>query len=97
MGNEFRNEGKLKFPRGLSTLKKANESQNAKDNIQHYLEFEWYRADCGCYENHKSDMNIYYGYWSFEAGAVAKIIGIDDANMQDFDYYPYDLVHFTNS
>ena len=30
----------------------------------------------------------------FEADAIAKILEIDDTNLRDTIYYPYDLVHF---
>lgn len=82
------------FPKGLSTLKKAYESEKPEELIRHYLEYEWYRADCGYYEDHKSELDIYCGYWSFEAAAVAKIIGINDNGMENMPYYPYDLVHY---
>lgn len=55
---------------------------------------DWYNEDCGCYETHKSKQNIYYGYWSFEAGAIAKILNLDDSRLKDVPYYPYDLVHY---
>ena len=55
---------------------------------------EWYNEDCGCYEAHKSKQNIYYGYWSFEAGAIAKILKINDTQLRDTQYYPYDMVHY---
>ena len=37
---------------------------------------------------------LYYGYWSFEAGAIAKILNLDDSNLKNVPYYPYDLVHY---
>lgn len=37
---------------------------------------------------------LYSGYWSFESGAVVKILGLDDNELEDVKYYPYDLVHF---
>lgn len=42
----------------------------------------------------ESKQNIYYGYWSFEAGAIAKILNIDDDSIKNISYYPYDLVHY---
>ncbi len=42
----------------------------------------------------RKNKNLYTGYWSFEVGAVAKILGIDDSSLKDVKYYPYDLVHF---
>ena len=43
---------------------------------------------------HKSDRDLYYGYWSFDAGAIAKILELDDTALKDVSYYPYDLVHY---
>lgn len=54
----------------------------------------FYNEDRSCYESHKSKQNIYYGYWSVEAGAFAKIFQIDDSDMKKVSYYPYDLVHY---
>ena len=36
----------------------------------------------------------YYGYWCFEAGAIAKRLGFIDNDLQNEQYYPYDMVHF---
>jgi hypothetical protein len=49
---------------------------------------------CAWYDSHKSSKNDYYGYWSFEAGAIAKILNLDDSSLKDVAYYPYDLVHY---
>ena len=32
--------------------------------------------------------------WSFEAGAIAKILNLDDECLKGAKYYPYDLAHF---
>ena len=55
---------------------------------------EWYNKDCEVYESHKSVQSLYYGYWSFEAGAVAKILRLNDSKLKGVPYYPYDLVHY---
>ena len=68
--------------------------------IQKHLLFsylkKWYNKhnECGWHDSHKSKQNLYYGYWSFEAGATAKILGIDDSDIRNCKYYPYDLVHY---
>ena len=94
IGNEMENKnGELLFPMDFSLLHKAVLTQNKRDALQEYLSC-WYREGCGCYEAHKSSQRIYYGYWSFEAGAVAKILNIDDTGMEQMPYYPYDLVHY---
>lgn len=83
----------LIFPKDFSLLQKVVLTHNRRESLQEYLSC-WYREDCGCYEAHKSSQKIYYGYWSFEAGAVAKILNIDDTGMEQMPYYPYDLVHY---
>lgn len=94
IGSEMENkEGNLIFPMDFSLLQKVVLTHNARESLQEYLSC-WYRENCGCYEAHKSSQKIYYGYWSFEAGAVAKILNIDDTGMEQMPYYPYDLVHY---
>jgi len=83
---------KLKFKKRFERIKLFIEEKNM-DDFKLYLS-KWYRADCGYYGAHKSTEKLYCGYWSFEAGAVAKILGIDDEQIKDAKYYPYDLVHF---
>ena len=43
---------------------------------------------------HQGIDGIYYGYWSFEAGAIAKKLHLDDTSLKNVPYYPYDLVHY---
>lgn len=85
---------KLPYP----LLRNIINSENKKALLEAYIKNEWYKGSANkCqywYDNHKEYMNIYFGYWSFEAGAVAKILGIDDSELKYAPYYPYDLVHF---
>lgn len=78
-------------------LKEIVNDANERDiKLKTYLEKDWYKAHKSqdWYDNHKFKWNSYFGYWSFEAGAIAKILGIDDNYLIDTKYYPYDLVHF---
>lgn len=87
----------LLFPTSFSTLQNVVFEENKIGKIDlliKYLSKEWYNEDCGCYEAHKSKQNIYYGYWSFEAGAIAKILDLEDNSLKNTLYYPYDLVHY---
>ncbi|MER0240422.1 PoNe immunity protein domain-containing protein [Fulvimarina sp. MAC8] len=56
---------------------------------------DWYHnmSDTYWYENHKGRHDTYFGYWCFEAAAVAKILNIDDAALKDHPNYPYDARH----
>jgi hypothetical protein len=45
------------------------------------------------YNSHKSKNDTYCGYWAFETGALVKILGLNDEELKDVPYYPYDLAH----
>ena len=73
-----------------------NDEKRACEELKEYLQKKWYEIhrECAWYDSHKSSKNVYYGYWSFEAGAIAKILNLDDSSLKDVPYYPYDLVHY---
>ena len=66
-------------------------------DIKTYLTSFWYKghSDASWYNSHKNtQLNIYSGYWAWEASAIAKIKNIDDTAINDLKYYPYDAVHW---
>ena len=69
--------------------------EKAVERLQKYLKKEWYKghSDSGWYNDHKSKWGVHFGYWSFESGALVKILGLDDSSLQGLPYYPYDMVH----
>lgn len=71
-------------------------SSRKAEDIKTYLQKKWYRAHSFLpwYDIHKSQHNLYSGYWSYESAAVVKVLGIDDSCLQNVQYYPYDLAHF---
>ena len=73
-----------------------NDEIIACEALKEYLQEKWYEIhrECAWYDSHKSSKNVYYGYWSFEAGAIAKILNLDDSSLRDVPYYPYDLVRY---
>ncbi|BDE82584.1 PoNi-like cognate immunity protein [Porphyromonas somerae] len=75
-------------------LAKTNK-EKAVERLQKYIKKEWYKghSDCGWYNDHKSKWGVHFGYWSFESGALVKILGLDDSSLQGLPYYPYDMVH----
>lgn len=82
------------FPKSFHTLQELVFGEGGIELLDRYLSKEWYNKDCGCYRAHKSRCNVYYGYWSFDAGAIAKILGLHDDSLKAKRYYPYDLVHY---
>lgn len=75
------------------------ESGNTLVDLKEYLRKDWYKlhAECSWYNSHKSKNGTYCGYWSFETGAVVKLLELDDNSLKDIKYYPYDLVHYAMS
>jgi hypothetical protein len=70
--------------------------EQATKRLEKYLDKEWYKGnnDTGWHNSHKSEFELYFGYWSFESGAIAKIMDLDDATLKECQYYPYDMVHW---
>lgn len=64
--------------------------------LKKYLTEQWYEihSECAWYNSHNSKQNTYYGYWAYEAGAISKILKLNDEELKEQQYYPYDLVHF---
>ena len=50
----------------------------------------WYSKHRGAhwYDSHKSAHSVFYGYWSFDIAAMAKIYGISDDEFKGMAFYP---------
>ena len=88
---------KLAFPReckGLYKVTQAADSKAALKALKDYIG-KWYNLnkDAPWYNSHLKK-NCYSGYWAWEVAAVAKIMHIDDTDLKDNPYYPYDMVHW---
>lgn len=70
-------------------------SSPSQADIHTYLSKYWYKGhnEEAWYNSHKSK-NLYFGYWSFESAALAKVLKIDDSELCNEKYYPYDLAHY---
>ncbi|WP_369011743.1 PoNi-like cognate immunity protein [Acetivibrio thermocellus] len=70
--------------------------EKASKRLQQYIEKEWIKGhnDLDFKNAHKKPG--YVGLWSFEAAALAKILGLDDSALKDNNHYPYDLAHYKN-
>jgi len=82
-----------KYPyKSLNPDSLSNASQ-----IKRYLDKDWYQGHSDAYWHgiHKNTkVNNFFGYWSWEAAAIAKIKAIDDSELKDQLYYPYDAVNW---
>lgn len=75
----------------------ADTPQDASARLAEYCR-QWYPAMeetpwHGAHERTTENDGDYFGYWAFEAGAVALLYGIDDSGI-DHMVYPRDLVAF---
>lgn len=90
--------GKISFQRDFNKMVKYMDDRK-KETFLKYLR-GWYksRRNSAWYDSHKNTkFRLYFGYWCFEAGAIAKRLGLDDSDLQNEQYYPYDLVHFAEA
>lgn len=80
----------------LKDIINENDKHMSKNMLKKYLENQWYELhnECAWYNSHDSKQGAYYGYWAYEAGAIAKILQLEDKELREQQYYPYDLVHF---
>ena len=87
---------KISFQREYKKLTKYIDDRT-KETFLKYLR-GWYRSHLhsSWYDSHKNEkFKLYFGYWCFEAGAIAKRLQLDDNDLQNEQYYTYDMVHFT--
>ena len=94
--NNKKHVQKLAFPKlykDLYKLTKASDDETAKKGLKKYIS-KWYNLnkDAPWYNNHLR--GAYRGYGAWEVAAVAKVMHIDDTDLKDNPYYPYDMVHW---
>lgn len=89
------------FPRPYAVTKEIilfaeKDKMSSVKRLKKYLSQEWYRghSDCGWHNIHKINVFAHSGYWSFESGALVKVLGLDDSSLKGLPYYPYDMVHW---
>ena len=76
----------------------AHDKAAAVKRLEKYLKREWYRghSDLSWHDDHKYGIN-HDGYWSFESGALVKVLGLNDSSLKGLPYYPYDMVHWNDN
>lgn len=91
------------FLEQVISLSQLGENVKAKAKLHEYLQKKWL---LGCkdeswyitrLDTNSNTNKTHKGYWSFESGALVKILGLDDSDWQDLSYYPYDMVHYKDS
>ena len=71
------------------------DKDSAVQRLKKYLDKEWFKTlKEGLITNKDLKKDNYYGYWCIEAAALVKALELDDRELKDCKYYPYDMAHF---
>ncbi|HEY6336069.1 MAG TPA: PoNe immunity protein domain-containing protein [Alphaproteobacteria bacterium] len=88
--------GNLLHPKPYEPLFKAiDASGDSRQALMAQFLKTWYKSltNTYWYNCHKGpEGGGFFGYWSIEAAAVAKVFAIDDEAFREMPYYPKDLV-----
>lgn len=84
--------GNYRFPApyaGLDAVISASDQKSKENALLAYLD-GWYAQcdDCAWYDTVNSSSNVYYGYWSFESAAIAKIFNLNINACSQNPYFP---------
>ena len=92
---------KILWPKEIKPLceviQLSKTDQNAAvQRLKKYLDKEWFKTlKEGLVTNKDLEKGQYRGYWCIEAAAVVKALELDDRELRDCKYYPYDMAHFS--
>lgn len=76
-------------------LSKADKD-SAVQRLKRFLEKEWFKTlKEGLITNQQLEKGRYRGYWCIESAVLVKVLGLDDTELRDCKYYPYDMAHFS--
>lgn len=70
-------------------LNSVFESKDKETALKEYLS-KWYNShsEYAWYNSHLRDTDTYCGYWSFEAAALVKILGLNLETVKNYEYFP---------
>ena len=75
-------------------LSKENKAA-AVERLKRYLKKQWLHTMTeGPITKFDLKKGRYRGYWCIAAAALVKALGLDDTELKDCKYYPYDMAHF---
>lgn len=69
-----------------------SDKEAAVQRLKKFVDKQWFKTlKEGIITN---TSKCYRGYWCIEAAALVKALSLDDAELKDCKYYPYDMAHF---
>lgn len=92
---------KILWPKDIKPLVEViqlskTDKNSAVQRLKKYLEKEWFKTlKEGLITNKQLEKGRYRGYWCIESAVLVKVLGLDDTDLRDCKYYPYDMAHFS--
>lgn len=69
-----------------------SDKEAAVQRLKKFVDKQWFKTlKEGIITN---TSKCYRGFWCIEAATLVKALGLDDAELKDCKYYPYDMAHF---
>lgn len=70
------------------------DKEAASKRLEKYMNEEWFKGHYSYEWKNAHKRHGYFGFWSFESAAIAKILDLNDDVLKDNNHYPYDLRYF---
>ena len=67
------------------------DKEAATKKLKEFMDKQWFK---NLNEGLISREGCYRGFWCLEAAALVKALELDDTELKDSKYYPYDMAHF---
>jgi hypothetical protein len=72
------------------------DKQKASESFVKYMSKKWFKDYSGSWGKDAHLKNFYTGYWAYVPAAIAKILDLDDKELEEDNHYPYELRHYKN-
>ncbi|EIT84446.1 hypothetical protein A374_15012 [Fictibacillus macauensis ZFHKF-1] len=66
----------------------------ASKRLTQYMKKEWFQGHYDYEWRTAHKRHGYLGFWSFETAALAKILQLDDSELEKSNHYPYEIAHY---
>ena len=71
------------------------DKDSAVQRLKKFLEKEWIKTlKEGLITNHQLEKGRFRGYWCIESAVLVKALRLDDTELKNCKYYPFDMAHF---
>ena len=68
-----------------------NNKESAVENLKEFLDKKWFKT---LHDGLITQNGCYRGFWCLEAAALVRALKLDDTELKECKYYPYDMAHF---